>query len=123
MIESQRARREDGNPHSFPGGAERKPLADLEKPCQRIRAIAGLADAQIHDLRHTFASHGVMGGMSLPLLGRVLGHRSSATTARYAHFAADPVRQAAEAVAGPLADLLTPHLGAGAEVKPLRRRG
>ena len=93
MIESQRARREDGNPHSFPGGAERKPLADLEKPCQRIRAIAGLADAQIHDLRHTFASHGVMGGMSLPLLGRVLGHRSSATTARYAHFAADPVRQ------------------------------
>ena len=121
VIEDQRTRREEGNPNVFPGGAAGKPLADLEKPWQRIRALAGLNDVRIHDLRHSFASHGVMGGLSLPLIGKVLGHRSTATTARYAHFAADPVRQAAEAVAKQLADLLMPGRRSGAEVKPLRR--
>ncbi len=121
VIEAQRARQEEDNPHVFPGGAERKPLADLERPWQRIRAVAGLSDVRIHDLRHTFASHGVMSGLSLVMIGKVLGHRSSATTARYAHFAADPVRQAAEAVAKPVADLLMPAQGAGAAVTPLRR--
>jgi len=119
VIESQRARREEGNPHVFPGGVTGKRWADLEKPWQRIRALAGLSDVRIHDLRHNFASHGAMAGMSLAVLGKVLGHRSSATTARYAHFAADPVRQAAAAVAQPIADLLMPRAG-GATMTPLR---
>lgn len=121
IIEAQLSRRESGNPFVFPGAAAGKQLADLEKPWQRIRAVAGLADVRIHDLRHTFASHGVMGGLSLPVLGRVLGHRSSATTQRYAHFADDPVRRAAEAVAKPIADLLAPQAAPPGEVVPLRR--
>ncbi len=123
VIEGQRSRREEGNPHVLPGAAAGKQLADLEKPWQRIRAIAGLPDVRLHDCRHTFASHGAMSGLSLPLLGRVLGHRSTQTTARYSHFAADPVRQAAEAVAKPIAALLMPDAGPVAEVKPLRRQG
>ena len=120
VIEAQRGRREAGNPYVFPGGAAGKQLSDLEKPWQRIRAVAGLPDVRIHDLRHTFASHGVMGGLSLPLLGKVLGHRSSATTQRYAHFGADPVRQAAEMVAQPLADLLMPLATQSVEALKLR---
>jgi len=123
VIEKQREHREEGSPYVLAGGAAGKPIIDLEKPWQRIRAIAGLPDVRLHDLRHTFASHGVMGGMSLPLIGRVLGHRSTQTTARYSHFSADPVRQAAEAVARPIADLLTPPAGPTAEVTSLRRRG
>ena len=51
-----------------------------------IRALAGSPqDIRLHDLRHTFASHAVMGGDSLILTGGLLGHRQAASTARYPH--------------------------------------
>jgi integrase len=121
VIEAQQARQERASAFVLPGGTDGRPLADLERPWRRIRRVAGMSDVRVHDLRHTFASHGVMGGLSLPILGKVLVHKSSATTQRYAHFAADPVRQAAEAVAKPLADLLMPAGSEVAEVRTFRR--
>ena len=59
---------------------------------------AGLTDARLHDLRHSFASVLVSGGASLPLIGAMLGHTQVSTTARYAHLADDPLRAAAERV-------------------------
>lgn len=53
---------------------------------------------RIHDLRHSFASVAAMGGLSLPVIGRLLGHTQSATTARYAHLADDPLKAANEAI-------------------------
>jgi integrase len=51
-----------------------------------------------HDLRHSFASMGVAGGLSLPIIGALLGHKHPATTGRYAHLAADPLRTANDLV-------------------------
>ena len=68
-----------------------------------MRARAGLKDARIHDLRHTFASTAVAAGQGLPMIGRLLGHTQVATTARYAHLAADPVKAAADHVSGAIA--------------------
>lgn len=45
---------------------------------------AGLDALRIHDLRHTMASHAVMSGENLPLVGRLLKHRRHRTTAGYA---------------------------------------
>lgn len=73
-------------------------LVNLQKPWQALRALAGLDEVRIHDLRHTYASIGAGLGMSLPLIGRLLGHTQAATTARYAHLAQDPVRIAADAI-------------------------
>jgi integrase len=73
-------------------------LVNLQKPWRALRALAGLEDVRIHDLRHTYASIGAGLGMSLPLLGRLLGHTQAATTARYAHLAQDPVRAAADTI-------------------------
>ncbi|PHI29220.1 phage integrase [Budvicia aquatica] len=42
-----------------------------------------------HVLRHTFASHFMMGGGNILVLQRVLGHRDITMTMRYAHFAPD----------------------------------
>jgi hypothetical protein len=44
------------------------------------------------------------------MIGRLLGHTQVATTARYAHFAADPVKAAAEQVSDAIA---APVLGKG----------
>jgi len=57
-------------------------------------------------LRHAFASMAVMGGMSLPIIGKILGHKQIATTQRYAHLADDPIKQAAASVAGQIANAL-----------------
>ena len=47
---------------------------------------ADLSGARMHDLRHTFASMGAAGGLSLQLIGGLLGHAAIRTTERYSHF-------------------------------------
>ena len=58
----------------FPGDAEGKPLQDIKRFWEDIRAKAELPAVQIHDLRHTFTSLLVSGGMTLPMIGKLLGH-------------------------------------------------
>ena len=50
------------------------------------------------DLRHSFASVAVSAGQGLPMIGKMLAHTQVQTTARYAHLATDPVKQAVENV-------------------------
>lgn len=71
-------------------------ITDLQHPWRRIRLKAGLDDVRIHDLRHTYASIAVSGGMPIQMVGRLLGHTQLQTTLRYAHLADDPIRAAAE---------------------------
>lgn len=54
--------------------------------------------ARIHDLRHTYASMLASAGMSLPIIGALLGHTQPATTARYSHLMDDPLRAATDRV-------------------------
>ena len=93
------AKRTDGNPWVIVGTAEGSHLTDLQKPWRRVRKAAGLDDVRIHDLRHTFASEAVMAGESLPMVGKILGHTQTQTTARYAHLADDPLQGASERIA------------------------
>jgi len=81
-------------------------LVNLQKPWRRIRKAAGLDDVRLHDLRHSFASVGAAGGMSLPMIGALLGHSQPQTTHRYAHLAADPLRAASETIASQIAGAL-----------------
>ncbi len=90
--------RQADNPYVICGTVPGGPLINLQKPWARIRTMAGLEDVRMHDLRHTFASVAAMGGMSLPMIGALLGHSQPQTTARYAHLAADPLREAAEQI-------------------------
>ena len=72
-----------------------------------MRARAGVKDVRIHNLRHTFASTALAAGQGLPMIGKLLGHTQVQTTARYALLAADPVKLAANEVAGALATAMT----------------
>lgn len=80
------------------GTEDEKPRSDLKRPWHAVRRHAGLEDVRLHDLRHNFASWGVGGGMGLPIIGKLLGHKQVSTTQRYAHLEADPVRRAADAI-------------------------
>lgn len=80
----------------FPGKIPGKPLQEIKKGWDTLRKKAGLPEVRLHDLRHTHASHLVSSGLSLSIVGKLLGHTQASTTQRYAHLADEPLRQAAE---------------------------
>ena len=55
---------------------------------------AGLSRVRFHDLRHTFASHLVMGGVDIRTVQELLGHKDIRMTMRYSHLAPDHMRKA-----------------------------
>lgn len=113
------APRIEGQPYVIPSGKTGGHLAALQSPWRRVKAAVDaqqakeikekklkpadkvdVSDVRIHDLRHTFASIGAGAGFGLPMIGALLGHTQAQTTARYAHLAADPLRQVADAISG-----------------------
>jgi integrase len=101
LIADIRARRGNVEPgdYVFPGQRPGQPLQQLRTCWEAVCEHAGLSDARVYDLRHTFAATGAGGGLSLPLIGRLLGHTQHRTTMRYAHLADDPLREAADKIA------------------------
>ncbi len=55
--------------------------------------------ASVHTLRHTFGTHKVDKGMTLPNLKDLMGHRKLETTYRYVHLAKTNLRQQQEQTA------------------------
>jgi integrase len=100
------------SPYVFPVAAsESGHREDIKKTWRAACSAAGIVtteivagkrvtvpSARVHDLRHTYASVLASAGMSLPIIGALLGHSQPATTARYAHLLDDPLRQATERV-------------------------
>jgi integrase len=71
---------------------------ELEADWRVLRAAAGIEDCRYHDLRHSFASFAVAEGLSLPVIGRLLGHAKTSTTERYAHLHDAVLREGTEKV-------------------------
>ncbi len=88
------------------GHKHKEHLVNLQRPWSRIRKAAKCPDVRIHDLRHTFASFGVMAGLSLPEVGSLLGHSQPSVTNRYAHLDTDPRLQASEKTSAAIAAAL-----------------
>ena len=76
----------------IPGTRFESASAAIDNVWPNVRRAAGLDRVRLHDLRHSFASVGAAGGLSLPIIGALLGHKHATTTARYAHLSADPLR-------------------------------
>lgn len=98
----------------------------IDKVWSRVRRAAALTDVRLHDLRHSFASVGAAGGLSLPVIGALLGHKHATTTARYAHLSADPLRAANDAVGARIAAAMSRgkrHGGSDDIVSLSRRKG
>lgn len=87
--------RELSDKYVFPGKKAGQPLKEIKRLWDRITKKAKLEDVRIHDLRHTHASHLVSRGVSLTIVGELLGHTQASTTQRYAHLSDESLRDAA----------------------------
>lgn len=92
----------------FPGDNRARPRRDLKRPWALVTRRAGLTGLRLHDLRHSYASVAVGKGLGLglPVIGKLLGHRQTSTTARYAHLGDAPLREASQAVAAKIANAM-----------------
>ena len=84
----------------------RKPFRLIDHYWREIRDEAELGSLRVHDLRHTFASHAAMNKETLPMIGRLLGHSSVGSTARYAHLDDEHVLDAAEQIGRAIAEMM-----------------
>lgn len=109
----------DGNPYVIAGAKDAASRADLKKPWAAIRRAAALEGLRLHDLRHSFASFGAGASLGLPIIGKLLGHSQVATTHRYAHLDADPMRRAVETISATISAALD---GKGASVVALNKK-
>jgi len=90
----------------FPDANGEGPYQGLPKVWRKVREQAKLEDFRMHDLRHSFASFGAANGLSLPVIGALLGHKNTSTTQRYAHLTDFAARQAANDVSDMVAKAL-----------------
>ncbi len=110
-------------PYVIAGDNPEAPRSSIQRPWRAILAHAGITGLRIHDLRHSYASFGVSGGLGLPVIGRLLGHRNVTTTARYSHLADDPIRRASDAIGATIAAALARKPSADVVPLPERRKG
>lgn len=99
-AEAERRRR-DGILTPYVFVSSKKPaegLLEVRRTWASACNAAGLHGVRLHDLRHSFASALVSGGVGLPTIGAMLGHSQPRTTARYSHVYDDTLRKAAERV-------------------------
>jgi len=90
VLRMQWARRPKDHPFVFPGTKPGEPLENLRGAWDRAKKKARLAaDLRIHDLRHNLASALANAGTPLSEIGVILGHRTLATTQRYAHHSSE----------------------------------
>jgi integrase len=78
-------------PYIIAGAVDGEPFKNLSRSWIVARAKRGLDDVRLHDLRHSYASLAAGRGVSLQMIGKLLGHKVPATTQRYAHLARDAV--------------------------------
>jgi integrase len=87
----------------FPGRIKGRPLRELRGVWAAVTRAAGLEGALVYTLRHSFASIGAGGGLSLQIVGRLLGHTVARTTEKYAHLSGNVLEEAAAKIGAVIA--------------------
>jgi integrase len=100
----------------FPGRYSGRRI-EIHGSWREMCVAAKLEGVRVHDLRHSYASILASAGLSLPIIGALLGHTQAQTTQRYAHLFDDVLRAATERVG----TVVSPVEGGG-EVVALKAR-
>ncbi len=89
-------RRRNADPNGeyvFPSRGATGHIVEIKSSWDRITKRAGITGLRPHDLRRSTGSWLAAAGVSLPIIGKLLGHRNASTTQVYARLALDPVRE------------------------------
>ena len=81
-------------------------IKDPRKVWAMVRERAGCPDLRIHDLRRSYASAALSLGYSLDQIGKLLRHKSTATTAGYAWLSEQAENTVAESTAQRIVDVM-----------------
>src|SRR5262249_55611083 len=87
----------------FPGRVNGRPLREIGRCWAEVSKGAGLQGTRVDDLLRSYAAIGAAGGLSLQILGKLLGHSVPATTMRYAHLSDDPSVRRRQRIGGVVA--------------------
>ena len=109
-------------PYIVAGAKEGESFKNLGRSWIVARAYGGLEDVRLHDLRHSYASLAASRGVSLPIIGKLLGHRVAATTQRYAHLARDVVADINDQLGAAMTAAIEKPPAGGNVVKMKRKR-
>lgn len=96
--------KEHNSDYVFPGNTNDTHQTEVKNAWTSICKLAKIHGLRVHDLRHSYAAHLASAGLSLPIIGALLGHSQPATTARYAHLLDEPLREATELVGNLIED-------------------
>ena len=92
----RKRRAETSSVFVLPGPGAKGHYMEPKRAWETLLKRAALKDLRIHDLRRSMGSWMTIGGTSLPIVGKALGHKTSQATSIYARLNLDPVRAAME---------------------------
>ena len=123
VLEELEEYRVDGVPYVVYGRRNQR-IHDwsLGATWQRLRRAADINDVRIHDLRHSAASAAISAGCTLALVGKLLGHKTPNTTARYAHLSAEAGQKAARLMTDAIESALADETPPRQKSKPRKRK-
>ncbi len=102
ILRRRQAEQAGASPWVFPVDNAVGHLCEIKGAWKKVVTAAGLPDLRCHDLRRTLGSWQAMGGSSLPIIGKSLGHTSLSATAIYARLdnktVADSVTRATDQI-------------------------
>lgn len=64
-------------------------IRNIRTAIDRFFKIAGIEDAKVNDLRHTFIVHHLMSGTAITTISKLVGHKRLSTTEKYLEFIKD----------------------------------
>lgn len=66
-------------------------IRNIRTAVDRYFKIAGIENATVNDLRHTFAAHQLMRGASVTFVQQLIGHKRLSTTEKYVEYIKDKI--------------------------------
>ncbi len=90
----RKPRAETSSAFVLPGPGAKGHYMEPKRAWNTLLERAKLEDLRIHDLRRSMGSWMTIGGTSLLIVGKALGHKTSQATSIYARLNLDPVRAA-----------------------------
>lgn len=69
-------------------------IRNIRTVIDRYFKLAGIPDAKVNDLRHTFISHHLANGVPLTTISKIVGHRRLSTTEKYLDLVNEKIKEA-----------------------------